>query len=101
MKKTPTLVALSVLTTLTILSWVAFELYRAFSLEPPQEVREELLAPINPSLDRGLLDELQRRRGISESELLEDVVEALTEDPAVAESTEEADLEPEEDDVII
>lgn len=58
---TPFLVKFMMLTLVTTLLWVGFDIYRAFTQKPPPSVSEEILAPVNPTLDATLLDKLTNR----------------------------------------
>lgn len=73
-QQTPRLVILAILTALTVLSWVGFEVYRAFVDSAEPVVEEHVLAPLSPQLDASVLDELQRRRHLPESELADTVI---------------------------
>ena len=60
-KTTPFLVKFAVMTLLTSLVWVGFDIYRAFTQKPPPAVSAEILAPVDPTLDTTLLDKLTNR----------------------------------------
>ena len=60
-KGSPFLVKFAVLTVITTMVWVGFDVYRAFTQKPPPTVSAEILAPINPVLDATLLDKLTNR----------------------------------------
>jgi hypothetical protein len=57
--KLPSLVTVLVLTLVTALTWVGFEIYRAFTTTPEPSVSEEILSPITPSLDAGTIGKIQ------------------------------------------
>lgn len=57
-KKTPALVNLAIYTTVTIFLWIFFDIYRSFKKEVVLDVDSKILEPINPNLDKNLLDEV-------------------------------------------
>lgn len=50
-KRTPKLVNIAIMTTITIVLWIFFDVYRSLTAPSSIEVPEELLTPIDPSLD--------------------------------------------------
>ena len=68
-KKTPPLLRLAIITTITVMLWIVFEVYRSFTTKPPLSVPPEILSPLNPSLDAQSLIELQRRIQLEEGQL--------------------------------
>lgn len=67
--KTPSLVTLAVLTTITVLFWVFFSVYRIFSSEPSPNIPAEILEPVSPTLDRSLIDKIEGRIFFREGEV--------------------------------
>ncbi len=67
--KTPTLVTTAVLTLITVIFWVAFEVYRTITHKPPPVVPEEIILPLNPTLDQNILNGLSKRINLGESEV--------------------------------
>lgn len=67
--KTPNLVTIAVLTTITALFWVLFSIYRVFTREPSPVVPPEILEPVSPSLDSSIIDKIQSRLFFSEGEV--------------------------------
>ncbi len=67
MKKTkiPGLIISGVLTVITILFWVGFEVYRAFSTQTPPSVPQAILVPLDPKLDLLLLNKLPNKINFS------------------------------------
>jgi len=49
-------------TLITVLSWVGFEVYRAYTKPHIPEVIQKLLAPLDPTLDTQVLDKLKGLR---------------------------------------
>jgi hypothetical protein len=60
-KKLPNLVTLAIMTTVTIISWVAFSVYLALTEKPPPNVPPEILAPVSPEINSNILAEIEER----------------------------------------
>jgi len=67
--KTPNLVSMVVLTTITVVFWVLFSVYRAFTQQPTPSPSPEILEPFSPDLDKDALDKVQGRRFFEEGEI--------------------------------
>jgi hypothetical protein len=67
--KTPNLVTIVVLTTITIIFWVFFSVFRAFTQEPSPSLPPEILEPFNPDLDAETLSKIQGRTFFSEGQI--------------------------------
>lgn len=67
--KTPTLVTTAVLTLITVIFWVAFEVYRTLTTKPAPVVPAEIIAPLNPTLDEATLNKLKLRINLSDDEV--------------------------------
>jgi len=67
--KTSPLTKLAILTALTTLSWVSFEIYQALSQKAPPNIPPQILAPLNPNLDTQSLDLIKSRIQPDESTL--------------------------------
>lgn len=61
-KKQSNITVFAVLTTLTILTWVGFEIYQAFNKPGIVAISEEVLAELTPSLNKSVLDNMEQRR---------------------------------------
>ena len=57
----PMPVTILILTLITALSWIVFEVVRTFIKEPKPTVPREVLLPLNPTLDSNVLQALQQR----------------------------------------
>jgi len=68
-EKNPKLVKISVLTVITVFSWVTLEIYRNIKKEPPLIVPEEITAPLDPKLDTSILFSLKEKLSVDESQL--------------------------------
>lgn len=83
---------LSILTLITVLVWMAFDIYRALTkTEVPQIIKEQL-APLNPELSFLTLDSLENRVSYSPDRLKE-IRETVT---MVTEVTQEEATSPAE-----
>lgn len=67
--KAPNLVVIAILSVITIVFWIGFSVFRAFTKEPDPKVPAEILAPLNPTLDLEALNRLERRNWLTESEI--------------------------------
>lgn len=67
--KTPNLITILVLTTLTVIFWVFFSVYRVFTDEPSLNVPAEILEPVSPILDSSLIDKIESRIFFREGEV--------------------------------
>ena len=62
MNKLPNVIALMVLTLVTLLIWLTFNVYRSFTKDTPPAVPEEIILPLNPKLDTVVIDEMETRQ---------------------------------------
>lgn len=67
--KTPTLVTTAILTLITVIFWVAFEVYRTITAKPAPTVPQEIISPLNPTLDGEILNKLSQRINLTETEV--------------------------------
>ena len=67
--KTPNLVTIFVLTTITLIFWVFFSVYRAFSQQPAPGVAPEILEPLTPTLDAATIDKIEGRTFFAEGQV--------------------------------
>ncbi|MCH7640896.1 hypothetical protein IID22_01685 [Patescibacteria group bacterium] len=89
--KPPRLVTIAILTTLTIILWIFFGVYRILTSKPPTVVPEDLLAPIDATLDKEALENIEARVFFEEDEIPETLeVTILTEIPTEEEITPSA-----------
>lgn len=61
MNKLPNVIALMILTLVTLLIWLTFNVYRTFTSETPPAVPEEVILPIDPRLDTTVINEMETR----------------------------------------
>jgi hypothetical protein len=86
--KTPTLVTTAILTLITVVFWIAFEVIRTVTTKPPPTVPEEIISPLNPTLDENTLNKLQQRINLSEGQTGNLVVSEATATPEVTATPE-------------
>lgn len=67
--KAPRLVTVAILTTITVVFWVFLSVYRVLTTKPEPNVPPEILAPINPNLDKQTLETLSDRVFFEEGEV--------------------------------
>jgi hypothetical protein len=68
-KKNSNLTTFALLTTLTLVTWIFIEAYQRFYKANIQTVPPAILSPLTPILDSAYLDELEKRRQISDEEI--------------------------------
>ncbi|AKM83040.1 hypothetical protein A2422_03630 [Candidatus Woesebacteria bacterium RIFOXYC1_FULL_31_51] len=59
--KLPSVIVLLILTSITIVFWVFFNIYYVVSKKTPATVSEEILSPINPKLDTEVINQMEKR----------------------------------------
>lgn len=59
--KIPSLVVLLIQITITVIFWIAFGVARTFMAKPETPVPNEILTPINSSLDKNTIDKVNQR----------------------------------------
>ena len=59
--KLPSLVIIAILTTLTIVFWVFFSVFRVFSVKPTPSIAPEIMAPLDPTLNTQVIDQMESR----------------------------------------
>ena len=84
--KTPKLVTVAILTTITIIFWVFVGLYNIIVTPSPVNIDPELLEPINPVLDKEALKRLEGRIFFDEGETRSPFI--LSEMPSLQEEKE-------------
>lgn len=95
-QKTPSLVTMGILTLITILFWIGFNAYRAFTTDAPVKVPNEILEPISPTLDTETLGKIDTRVFFEEQELPETSIISPTPSPSPTEIPESEPLSEEE-----
>ncbi|OGM09841.1 hypothetical protein A2W13_01510 [Candidatus Woesebacteria bacterium RBG_16_36_11] len=80
--KTPGIVTIATLTLITLIFWIFFNVYRVFSVKTPVTVPEEILSPIDPSLDANALTNLTKRLYFEEGIIPDNNIPTQTATPA-------------------
>ncbi len=60
---------ISILTLITVLTWIAFDAYRVLQKEDVPKILQKQIEPINPDLDTKILDDLSGRIQIEKDTL--------------------------------
>lgn len=95
-RATPKFVTVSIFTTITIIFWIFYVIYEVLISAPPTVVDPELLNPINPQLDTGVLEELSQKEFFEEGEEIPfSIAPETSPTPTADEDTDEEVLEPE------
>lgn len=92
-KPLPAIVTLAILTAITTIVWVGFEVVRSFTKEPIQTVPPEITAELTPTLELDTLSKLTQRIYFEEGEIGE--VEIISSDLLLPETEETPSEEPE------
>ena len=73
---------LTVISLLTVISWVCFEVYEAINKTTITKVTKEQMAPINPLIKTEVFEKLEKNFSVSEEEMnvIESVPETTTEE---------------------
>jgi hypothetical protein len=102
MKKTklPSFVTVLILTLITVIMWVSFEVYRLFVKPVTPSVPESVSAPLTPTLDQATIDQVKTHLFLNDSEIPDVVIGAFTPlegtpqpSPTPESSTEETSLQ--------
>ncbi len=67
--KAPATVTIAVLTAITVIFWVGFEVFRLATKKPEVVVPAEIILPLSPTLDSDALSKLQKRVYLNEGEI--------------------------------
>lgn len=67
--KLPSIVSILILTIITVIMWISFSVYRAFTQKPAAPVQGEISKPLDPSLDTQTLNQIQSRMFLQDSEI--------------------------------
>jgi len=82
---------LSIMTLITVLSWIGFDVYQALTKTEMPRVLKRQLAPLNPRLNRTVIDKLRKRETLSQEELSKLIPPAITPSPETTPSGKEAE----------
>jgi len=73
-KDSPPIVKLAILTLITVIIWITFDVYRALTIKPAPDVPEEILAKLDPSLDETALNQLQSRVYVADEQIRDNII---------------------------
>ncbi|MBN1169146.1 hypothetical protein JXA63_04620 [Candidatus Woesebacteria bacterium] len=101
MKKSnpPNLITVAIITTITIIFWIFFEVYKILTGEVDVNVSQELLKLVNPTLDQAVLSSLKGKTRFEESQVTHFTVgsqgdtQIINEEPAEITPTPTVSLE--------
>ena len=65
----PRIVIFAILTTLTIITWIGFDLWAAFHKAVPVELDEAITRQFSPTLDQQLIGEIRERLYFSDDQV--------------------------------
>lgn len=68
-EKLPNLLIFAILTVITLVVWIGFEVYRLVNKSSQTNVPESILTPISPNLDQEVLLKIEKKVYINDSEL--------------------------------
>jgi hypothetical protein len=68
-RKTPSFITIGILTLITVFFWIFFSIFRAFTVKPAIQVPEELLTPVNPTLDTNALNSIEEKFYLEDSQI--------------------------------
>ena len=75
-QKLPSLIAILILTLITVVIWVSFNVYRAIVSTPPLVVPAEVSEPLNPKLDTDAMGRIESSVYVDESQIPDSVISA-------------------------
>lgn len=72
--KMPSLVSILILTLITVVVWISFDVYRLFNRPPDPVVPEEVSKPLDPTLDQETINQIESRLFFDDSQIIDQVV---------------------------
>jgi hypothetical protein len=72
--KLPSLISILIMTLITAVIWVTFDVYRLFKKAEVPVVPETVSAPLNPSFDDGTINEIKSRIYLDDAQIPDTVV---------------------------
>lgn len=69
--KLPSLVVVLILTLITVIMWVSFNIYRSLTSKPSPSVPANISEPLTPSLDTQTISQISSRIYLNESQIPE------------------------------
>ena len=71
--KLPNLISVMILTLITTLMWISFNIYRALTSEVPPSVPQEVSEPLNPVLDQETINQIEGKLFLDDSQIPDNV----------------------------
>lgn len=104
--KPPNLVTVVIITTITVVFWVFFTVYRVLVSEPDTVIPASLMQPVNPTLDIETLSSIRNKKYFTETDdlnpifsestsIVDETTDTAPEEVVEDESSEETILVPE------
>lgn len=90
-KRKPRILTFAILTTLTILTWAAFDVWRAFLRPAPAQVDPKIVEELDPTLDPKAIQEIRDRRFFSDEEAKKFSLQLQRVDQELPQATESAE----------
>jgi len=60
---------LSIMTLITVLSWIGFEIYRTATMSTISRATREQMTPLNPKIEKTIIEDIKKNLSFSEGEL--------------------------------
>jgi hypothetical protein len=79
--KLPSLISILILTLLTCVLWVSFNVYRSLTAKPEESVPEAVSNPITPTLDENVIKKIESAIFIDSSQIPDNVAQASSPAP--------------------
>ncbi|NMB83047.1 MAG: hypothetical protein GYA14_14640 [Ignavibacteria bacterium] len=73
-KKLPGLISILILTAITVVMWVAFDIYRAIKKTPQTNIPENISKSFVPSLDTDVIKNVENKIFFDESQVPDEIV---------------------------
>jgi hypothetical protein len=100
--KLPSLISVLILTLITVVMWVSFDIYRAVTKAPESIVPAEITKTLNPTLDQDSIKLIESKKFLSDFEIPEDIISSspipatrVIPDPTTIPTVEELSQSPE------
>jgi hypothetical protein len=90
--KPPSIVTIAIMTLITVVFWTFFSVFRIFTSTQPVDVPENVLNPIDATLDKEALNDLETKNHLEPHEIPE-IIYSTPEPIVTGESVEEETLE--------
>jgi hypothetical protein len=68
-KKDSNLTTIAIITVLTLFIWIGIEGFQRFTKKDLKIIPDEILNPLNPTLDKAVFDEIKAKRSLTPEEL--------------------------------